>query len=122
MVHGLGQVTRYSRTESPGEFLGDPKGAFPYYVGAGLYRRRVFHSVGLFDPSLRFGEDHDWFLRAREAGAHIVHLDEVTLFVRRHPNNMTRGKSLVELNALRVFKKALDRKRAGFPTEAAGPA
>lgn len=111
VVHGLGQPTRYSPTESPGEYLGDPRDAFPFYIGAGLYRRRVFQSVGLFDSTMRFGEDHDWFLRARELGARIVHLDDVTLFVRRHDGNMTRGKSLVELNALRVFKKMLDRKR-----------
>jgi GT2 family glycosyltransferase len=111
LVHGLGQPTRYSPTESPGAYLGDPREAFPYYIGAGLYRRRVFQSVGLFDTSLQYGEDHDWFLRARESGARIVHLDDVTLFVRRHEGNMTRGKSLVELNALRVFKKMLDRHR-----------
>jgi hypothetical protein len=28
---------------------------------------------------------------------------------------MTRGKSLVELNTLRVLKKALDRKRSAMP-------
>jgi hypothetical protein len=36
----------------------------------------------------------------------------VTLLVRRHDHNMTRGKSPIELNPLRVFEKALDRKRA----------
>ena len=38
---------------------------------------------------------------------------QVTLLVRRHGENLTRGKSLVELSTLRVFKKALDRKRQG---------
>jgi hypothetical protein len=35
----------------------------------------------------------------------------VTLHVRRHGRNMTHEKSLVALNVLRVFKKALDRRR-----------
>ena len=36
---------------------------------------------------------------------------ESSLLIRRHAGNMTRGKSIVELNGLRVFKKALDRQR-----------
>ena len=36
----------------------------------------------------------------------------MTLYVRRHGRNMTHEKSLVALNMLRVFKKALDRQRA----------
>ena len=41
-------------------------------VGAGLFRRRVFDHVGTFDETLRFAEDHDWFLRAREAAVPFV--------------------------------------------------
>ncbi|MES3035476.1 MAG: glycosyltransferase family A protein [Gemmatimonadota bacterium] len=111
VAHGLAQVTAYDGTDGPGEFRGNPREAFPYYIGAGLYRRRAFTHVGGFDPELRFGEDTDWFQRAREGGVSIAHVDEVTLFVRRHDGNSTRGKTLVELNALRVLKKHLDRQR-----------
>ena len=45
----------------------------------------------------------------------IEHLEEVTLFVRRHEGNMTRGKTMAELNPLLLFKKALDRQRAAQP-------
>jgi hypothetical protein len=38
-------------------------------------------------------------------------VDAVTLLVRRHSGNMTHDKGLVALNALRVLKKAIDRKR-----------
>jgi len=41
--------------------------------------------------------------------------------VRRHGGNMTRGKSLVELNTLRVFKKALDRRREQGATASERP-
>ncbi len=111
VAHGLAQVTTHDGSDSPGEFLGNPREAFPHYVGAGLYRRRAFERIGDFDVELRFGEDTDWFQRAREADVRIAHLDEVTLFVRRHDGNSTRGKTLVELNALRVLKKHLDRQR-----------
>ena len=119
VAHGLAQVTTYDGDDGPGEFLGNPREAFPHYIGAGLYRRRAFERVGVFDVELRFGEDTDWFQRARELGVHIAHLDEVTLFVRRHAGNSTRGKTLVELNALRVLKKHLERQRQGGYADAA---
>ena len=67
--------------------------------------------MGWFDETLRFGEDSDWFKRAAEAGLVVERLPSVSLLIRRHGANMTRGKSIVELNTLRVFKKALDRQR-----------
>ena len=111
VVRGRAQVTRYTTAEDPGEYLGNPAESFPHYIGAGLYRRRAFERVGLFDADLRFGEDTDWYTRAAEKALAILHLDEVTLFVRRHEHNMTRGKSIVELNQLRLFKKIIDRRR-----------
>ena len=72
----------------------------------------AFTKVGPFDETLRFGEDSDWFKRAAEAALTIERLPNVSLLIRRHAGNMTRGKSMVELNVLRVFKKALDRQRS----------
>lgn len=110
-VRGYGQLARWTGASGRFEYIGNPKESFPDYIGACLYRRTAFTKVGLFDPDLQFGEDTDWFIRAQEFGLRMERLDQVTLFVRRHDQNMTRGKSLVELNALRVFKKTLDRKR-----------
>jgi hypothetical protein len=112
VVSGYAQVIQSDAATGRLDYVGNPGESFPYYIGAALYRRRAFEKIGLFDTELRYAEDTDWFTRAREAGLATLRLDEVTLFVRRHDGNMTRGKSLVELNALRVFKKALDRKRA----------
>jgi hypothetical protein len=111
VVRGRAQVTRYTSAGDPGEYLGNPAESFPHYIGAGLYRRRAFERVGLFDADLRFGEDTDWYARAAEKKAAILQLDEVTLFVRRHDGNMTKGKTIVELNQLRLFKKMIDRRR-----------
>jgi hypothetical protein len=111
VVRGRAQVTQFTTATEPGEYLGNPAESFPYYIGAGLYRRRAFERVGLFDADLRFGEDTDWYTRAAEKKLSIHRVDEVTLFVRRHDGNMTRGKSIVELNQLRLFKKMIDRRR-----------
>jgi hypothetical protein len=91
---------------------GDPKKSFPFYVGAALYRRRAFLKNGPFDRTFRFGEDSDWYLRAFENGLNCCQIDDVTLYVRRHERNMTRGKTNLELNQARVFKARLDRMRA----------
>jgi hypothetical protein len=90
---------------------GDPRKSFPFYIGAGVYRRRAFLKNGPFDRTFRFGEDSDWYLRAFENGLNCCQLDWVTLYVRRHARNMTRGKTHVELNHARVFKAKLDRQR-----------
>jgi hypothetical protein len=111
IVRGRAQVTQYTAPDEPGEFLGNPGESFPHYIGAGLYRRRAFERVGLFDFTLRFSEDTDWYARAAEEGIGILHVPEITLFVRRHDGNMTRGKNLVELNQLRLLKKVIDRRR-----------
>lgn len=113
LVHGHGQLMRYRAAGETGEYIGNPAESFPGYIGAGLYRRRAFEKIGLFDPELRFGEDTDWYNRAVEGGLRMLRLDEVTLQVRRHQANMTRGKSLVENNLIRVLKKQLDRRARG---------
>jgi glycosyltransferase involved in cell wall biosynthesis len=111
-VRGFAQLMAANKDTGRFEPIGDPRDCYPYYIGAGLYRRSAFQNVGLFDPELRFAEDADWFARAREKKLKIVQLDRVTLLVRRHDRNMTRGRSPAELNPVRVFKKALDRRRA----------
>jgi len=109
VAHGRGQLTQYV-PGGTGEYVGNPGESFPYYIGAGLYRRRAFEKVGLFDAELRYGEDSDWFNRAYERKLPIHQLNEVTLFVRRHESNMTRGKTLVERNLIRIVKKQLERR------------
>ncbi|WP_157219960.1 glycosyltransferase [Flavisphingomonas formosensis] len=112
VVLGRGQLARGRGANGQDfEFIGNPDEAFPYYIGAALFRRDVFRRIGLFDRDLRFGEDADWFNRAAEGKAVVQRLDQMTLIVRRHEGNMTRNKSVVELNSLRAFKKALDRRR-----------
>jgi GT2 family glycosyltransferase len=111
VVHGYGQLMECDTRTGRYEYVGNPSESFPFYIGAGLYRRTAFERVGLFDSDLKFGEDTDWFNRAYEANIGLLRVPEVTLLVRRHGKNMTNGKSLAELNTLRVFKKQLDRKR-----------
>ncbi|HRZ43233.1 MAG TPA: glycosyltransferase [Bacteroidales bacterium] len=115
-VHGYAQLTEKDSATGKYEYLGNPGESFPGYLGAGLYSKTIFSVVGMFDPLFAYtGEDADWFKRASEMRAPIRKLEEVTLFVRRHGENITGGRSLVELNTLKVFKRSLDRVRNPYP-------
>jgi glycosyltransferase involved in cell wall biosynthesis len=81
------------------------------HLGSAVCRRRAFDRVGLFDESLRFSEDHDWYLRAREEALSILVLREITLLYRLHGGNMTRNATSQQLGLARVLKKSLDRRR-----------
>lgn len=111
VVKGYAQLAYYNHSSEKVEFFGNPAACFPNYITGTVFRRSVFDKVGLFDKELRFGEDIDWFNRAGEINIKVKQLNCATIIVRRHSENMTEGKNLVELNVLKVFKKALDRKR-----------
>jgi glycosyltransferase involved in cell wall biosynthesis len=54
-----------------------------------MIRRDVLEQVGGFDPSYRYAEDRDLFVRLREHGVEIAVLPEVVLHKRLHGANMT---------------------------------
>ncbi len=88
-----------------------------------LARRRVFDRIGRFDPSRRFCEDTDWYLRAAEAQVPGAWLEEVLVFRRVHPHNMTREFPAVRAETLaHVFKASIDRIRQRQRTAASAAA
>ncbi len=84
---------------------------FTFLFGAVLFRKSVFDKIGLLDESLRFSEDVDWFLRAKEAGTSMITLPQATLLYRIHENNMVREKEIRNRGMLVMLKKSIDRKR-----------
>jgi hypothetical protein len=113
VVRGYAQMLQWDEDNNTFIPYGKPEESYPAYIGAALYRKEVFKKVGLFDASLQYAEDSDWYMRATELKINMQWLDRITLHVRRHDKNMTKDKDLVELNTLVVFKKALDRMRSG---------
>jgi glycosyltransferase involved in cell wall biosynthesis len=87
-------------------------GVVDVHLGCAVFRRSAFDRVGLFDESLRFSEDHDWFFRARELGLGVHVLDRVTLHYRVHAGGMTRQPEARDYQLPRVLKRSLDRRRA----------
>jgi len=78
---------------------------------AAVFRRDVFDIVGQFDEQLRYGEDVDWFLRAREAGIDIGIRNEVTRLYRKHDSNMTLDTGQSNHYFLAALHKSLQRRR-----------
>lgn len=77
-----------------------------------LMWRRVFEAVGGFEESMRYAEDLDWLLRAREQGVEVHRLDRVVLRRRVHPGSLTQNSMAARAGLLRAFKLRIDRHRA----------
>ncbi|HEY9297696.1 MAG TPA: glycosyltransferase family A protein [Phormidium sp.] len=113
IVQGLIQQMKLCQITTNNQPLFEPAyNPYSYInLGSAIYRRLVFDKIGLFDETLNYAEDVDWFIRAWENGISKVVLERVSLFYRKHEDNMTVGKNLVELGFVRIFKKHLDRCR-----------
>lgn len=84
---------------------------FAVSLGAAVFRRNVFEKVGLFDETLYYGEDVDWFMRAREQNVSMTVIEHVVLLYRMHESNMTLNAMARDSYFLRALKKSLDRRR-----------
>lgn len=82
-----------------------------FLLGSALFRRTVFETTGLFDETQSYGEDVDWFLRARELGVPIANLRHVAHLYRIHESNMTHDTSTGNRYFLQALKKSLDRRK-----------
>jgi hypothetical protein len=114
---GFAQLKMLDQATGHYKDFGSPEESFPYFIGAGLYRREIFERIGLFDPTLVFGEDTDWYRRLIESGLKWERVQQVSLFVRRHGKNMTAQLTPKELQKtiLLAAKRVIDRTRPRSP-------
>ncbi len=89
------------------------------YLGTCLFRASVFRDCGVFDESMRFGEDYDFLFRCWEQNVGKLHVEEVSLLYRRHAGNMT-GADHAGAH-MTVLKRRLDRLRSGQTSAARVP-
>ena len=81
-------------------------------VGTLLTWRRTFEQIGTFDESYRWGNDADWFLRAREARIPMAMVPEALVLYRIHEGNESnRGQPILK-EALTVFRASVKRRQA----------
>lgn len=90
-------------------------------LGCAIFRRSVFERVGLFDEAMRYCDDWDWFMRAREQRVGLLVHRDVVLHQRIHTANITRHQDVAVGYQLRMFKRSLDRRRAGGAAAAVLP-
>jgi len=111
MVLGLLQYFRDNPSAPGGRETLPP--IFLFVVGCGIYRKRIFDAVGLFEETMRFAEDTDWFLRSREANIRMKVVKAASILYRRHETNITNTLDHSALGFIRSVKRSLDRRREG---------
>lgn len=77
-----------------------------------MIRTAELRRVGGFDPSYRFAEDRDLFVRLREHGVEISVLPDIVLRRRFHGENMNFRMRPEKHPLLRSLKAKIDRERA----------
>lgn len=111
LVLGNTQMFR-TRADAAGEAVDETQPFFVTQLGCALFRRSVFDRVGRFDETLRYGEDVDFLLRAREAGLRAKFVDAVTIRYRRHDGSLTRVPGHSSLRLVAHLKRSIDRRRS----------
>lgn len=81
-------------------------------LGSLLCRRAVFQQVGLFEPTLRLGEDIDWLRRLVAAGVVVQYSPHLALLYRMRPGSLTYGRPLQTLGWFDIVRQALKQRRA----------
>ena len=92
------------------------EGHWAVFLFSYLYRRRLIEAVGLFDVSLRYGEDTDYYFRQVEAGMKPLYCDVDSIIYRRHAGNATNTAPPHESVLLQVLARKLARGRARQPS------
>lgn len=104
-----GRMQQFTIGKDGGEYR---SGAYRMpYMGSCLFHRRVFDECGVFDESMRYGEDYDLIFRCWERNVIKCEVDEVSLLYRLHSGNSDWNNSS-HAHAI-VIKKRLERMRAG---------
>jgi glycosyltransferase involved in cell wall biosynthesis len=82
------------------------------HLGTLLARKSIFENDLLFDETLTFSEDVDWWFRLREKNVRIVIDEATTLYYHVHGSNMSVNKNIQELQLLKIFHKSIKRRKA----------
>lgn len=124
LLLGHTSFVRIADNPGPGGGWNPPEPAgLAIVFGAMALARTTWDAIGGVDASLRFGEDLAFLMVARERGVPVVVVPETTHFYRLHGRNSVNGRSLKELNVMRVLRESLRRRasRDGGATAALPP-
>jgi glycosyltransferase involved in cell wall biosynthesis len=108
-----GMIRNFSEPRPGNRMFVTPPYRF-FNLGASLWRRSIFETVGLLDEDLRLCEDLDITMRCWEQDVRKVEVESVVLHYRRHPGGMTHGLSGAGFGSVKAYKKRIDRIRSGL--------
>lgn len=114
---GVDMVIGTTRTIFPSASSGEaahpplPAPLIQHHFGSITIRRAAFDKVGLLDPSLRVGEDTDWFKRALAAGLQIRMTPTVALEYCQRRGSLTFGTINHTRGFIAALHDSLQRKR-----------
>jgi glycosyltransferase involved in cell wall biosynthesis len=111
IVLGATLQTPITQKIDPENPASDQTGMFKMSLGAALFKKSVFAKVGALDNDLHFGEDLDWFFRARESRVFILIHKEIVQYYRQHAKMISNDNPTVNKNLLRIQKKSIVRRR-----------
>ena len=83
-------------------------------VGACVAKSSVFKKGLFFDEKLVFGEDIDWWYRARESKLNIIFLEATTMIAHLHGKNLTSNKDFKDFKITNVLYESLKRRKRGI--------
>ncbi|MCB0115390.1 MAG: glycosyltransferase family 2 protein [Caldilineaceae bacterium] len=82
-----------------------------YAPSALLAHRHLFDQVGLFDTDYWRANDSDWFLRAATSKVPMTVVDDVLVYKRIHPQNLTHDAAPMTAELLQALRAKVARQR-----------
>ena len=107
----IGRTQCLTRANATEEFIDHAAPFHTLNVGSALFRREIFDRVGEFNEALSFGEDLDWFLRAREKGMRMALIEPTTLRYRLHDRNLIGQSGAATGGMLNALHLSISRRR-----------
>lgn len=83
-------------------------GVYTIQPSSVVMRRRLWEDVGGFDPTFRYVEDREMWIRCARTGAPFVYTGLNTCLYRKHPSALSRHGVAMALASARVYEKNLD--------------
>lgn len=82
-----------------------------FLLGALCARRNLFQRVGLFNEEFVFGNDTDWFSRAKDLKIEFHMLENLVLFKRVHASNESHKRKLMQKDLFGLLRQSIERKK-----------
>ncbi|MDD5348908.1 MAG: glycosyltransferase family A protein [Chthoniobacteraceae bacterium] len=95
-----GAVERFPLSLFVGEYLIQPSSV--------VLRKSLWERVGGFDPSFRYVEDAEMWMRCARAGARFVYTGEATCMYRKHGGALSANSPEMAIACARAFEKQAD--------------